>query len=360
MFVIDFKRVWTPFFSRLVLLRKVGLIVAALTIGSIAYGKSSGQSSTWIPIFGSTSTYGFFMGAAYMRYPTTKFGSYFSVRGMATMHPFWNGGVSFHHWTPEGSIYRTDFTYSGWFDPYYGEGNATLPENRVNILFHYARFSQERLWGVTENLFLGLFLEARYREEREVLDSSQSQFFALESTPVGGLLLEYDSRDSRYSPQKGYYGLARWSWYPGSGSNLDTLAPFQQWEIETRRFQKIGIDSVWALRLALGISDGDPSYLYRYSVGGPELLRGFQKNRFRGKKYYGIQNEIRTPLKKYLSGVAFFEVGDVTDDQFSDILESYGVGLRFGLPPDHQMKVRLDVGFSRDQTAFSILFDHAF
>lgn len=322
------------------------------------------QQSTWIPILGSTSTYGFFVGAAQMTYPKGRYGYFLSLRGMATMHPFWNGGVSYKKWSKSGSILRTNFSYSGWFDPYYGEGVDTKPEDRVDILYHYATFQQDYLLNINEHLAYGGFLESRYREERGTLDDANKSYFPLEHTPAVGLLLEWDTRNNRFSPTEGSYHQAKWRWYPGSGSNQDTIKEFHQWEMDFRFFKSLGAvkkkSLVWATRLSYGHSEGDPSYVYRYSVGGPYSLRGFQKNRFRGKKFYGWQNELRIPFRRYISFVAFGEVGDVTDSNFGRALTTYGGGFRFGLPPDFEMQVRLDFGFSEDQSSVSFLFDHAY
>ena len=43
-----------------------------------------------------------------------------------------------------------------------------------------------------------------------------------------------------------------------------------------------------------------------------------------------------------------------------DIRYTGGAGLRFGLPPDHLVKLRFDVGSSRDQWGIFFAFNDAF
>lgn len=317
------------------------------------------HASTWVPILGGTSTYGFFAGASYLRYPQQQTGDFLSLRLMATTNPFWNLGVTYKKWQASGWNYRTSWNYSGWYDPYYGEGNQTDESKRVDIRYHYMNFSQQFLkkWG--DHLYVGGFVEDRYREERGTLDSPTTRYFPQENTWGLGLMMEWDSRNHRFSPNQGQFHTVKLTAVPKGNSNLKDQDAFYQLEADLRYYKSILKNKVWAVKAIMAATEGDPTYTYRYSLGGPFLLRGFQKNRFRGEKYYALQNEIRAPLNKRFSMAGFIEAGDVTDDRWGKVLWSYGLGLRIGLPPDQQMKLRLDLGFSEDQTSFSFLFGEA-
>ena len=95
-----------------------------------------------------------------------------------------------------------------------------------------------------------------------------------------------------------------------------------------------------AFSVAGGCSLGEPTDRYRYRLGGPNILRGYNVNRFRGDDYYLQQTELWCPLWKLFGGAACVGFGDAGDNQFTNPKlaygvwrMAYGVGLRIGLPP---------------------------
>ena len=87
-------------------------------------------------------------------------------------------------------------------------------------------------------------------------------------------------------------------------------------------------------------------------------MRGYYNNRFRGDRYYAAQAELRFPLYKRFSGVAFVDAGDVADDGFRKPKWTWGGGLRFAL--SENIKLRLDYGIAKDQRGVFFTFSEAF
>ena len=115
-----------------------------------------------------------------------------------------------------------------------------------------------------------------------------------------------------------------------------------------------------ASRFIAGDSDGDPSYLFRYRLGGLDLLRGYKDNRFRGKEFGVLQEELRWLIKKWISVNVSADFGDIGDGEFHQLKATAQAGLRLGLPPKWSQKMRVDFGIGLDQSTFQIQFGEIF
>ena len=164
----------------------------------------------------------------------------------------------------------------------------------------------------------------------------------------------YDSRDNWKDPGKGVYHQLSLSCLPSFGlggsyclasADLRGYIPLQQLPFLKK--------PLLALRGFAGTSLFAPaSYSFSYRLGGSEVLRGFTDSRFRGDKIYFGQSELRSALwKEIVSGALFFELGELAERgrPFAGFLWDWGFGLRFGLPPSYDIKLRADLAFSKDR-----------
>lgn len=147
--------------------------------------------------------------------------------------------------------------------------------------------------------------------------------------------------------------------YVPARTNVEGTGPAALFQVDLRAFRYIyNSRFVMAARASGGHAEGNPSYLFHYTLGGAYVLRGFYSNRFRGSSFYAGQLEMRFPIWGKLSGAAFTDAGDITDTHFQGPRVSYGAGIRVAL--NASVKLRLDYGMSNDQNGVFFTFGEAF
>ena len=235
------------------------------------------------------------------------------------------------------------------FDYYYGEGDLTDPHNPLFMRLDHFEAKPTLLYRVIPHLRLGIFADFRSRQEEG------SQLFPNESSAAYGVHLEWDKRDKLINTRQGDFFQLNLSRHPGEGDNA-----FVQLTLDLRRFTRLRRDLVLGSRLVSGATFGRASYLFRYRLGGLDLLRGYKDNRFRGSEFYVFQEELRWQLKKWLSVNASVDAGDIRDVAYQQLKTTAQIGLRLGLPPDWGQKMRIDFSAGYDQTTFQIQFGEIF
>jgi hypothetical protein len=189
------------------------------------------------------------------------------------------------------------------------------------------------------------------------------------SNLINKIALTYDSRPLENISTRGFYSdlyflvstTQLWSdsSYTGFGFDVRKLWSFRNERFTTAvrgLFQKLFGDNI-------------PFYL-QSSLGGPNELRGFPKNRFidQGKMLFAVEERIRVGKLRllktdyHISLDPFFEVGEVFHD-FSNISASHlqpvgGLGVRIRIPP--LTLIRADVGFGREGLAFFVTAGYPF
>ena len=96
-------------------------------------------------------------------------------------------------------------------------------------------------------------------------------------------------------------------------------------------------------------------------MGGDSVLRGYVSDRFTADRYALLQQEIRFPIWGYVRGVAFAEAATLHHKNTWYSPYTYGAGLRFGLPPDGKMSVRVDIAQNDEgESNLYVNFNHIF
>jgi hemolysin activation/secretion protein len=168
--------------------------------------------------------------------------------------------------------------------------------------------------------------------------------------------------DDRYpmpQPVRGHYlvmGIYTLPADPDNGIGTDVW----QFEGEARYFQSILDPVMLVSRLHAGWTEGDPSYSFRYSLGGEWELRGYNSNRFRGNRFWILQEEARFPFCPWAEGALSVDMGDITDTGFDSFLASFQVGLRTIPLPYVGVIARLDWGFGSDDNEIWLDVDEPF
>jgi len=315
------------------------------------------SSSSWVPVAGYNPTYKFFFGGGYFyKNPIWSFG----VHGVLTFEQVYQFMVRSEHVIAPRWKYRTELEYSKGFEPFYGEGGDTKISDRVRIfgdktlakpVFTYAA---DPFWDI------GFFLDLRFRGEDHVEDGPNFRRFPNESTMGIGVFHVLDKRDNADNTTSGFILGTKFTVVPGAFTTVPTTSNFLQIEGDIAIFQETVLGVIAAVKLYAGATFGDPTYLFKYRLGGTDNLRGYQDNRFRGERYYLQQTELRIPFWKWLDIVPFVGFGDATDTDFTQAKMAYGVGARIGLPPDYISKIRIDFGVGRDESGIFVDFGQTF
>jgi outer membrane protein assembly factor BamA len=311
-------------------------------------------SKSYAPIVGFDPSDGLILGAAaFVKSPV----DYLDVEGMGTFANVYSGVLNYRRSLSSRLSAEIDNNFSSFYDLYYGEGMGTQVDDQVRLdqLVYKGEFRMPL--ALAQGLSLGPLIYDRVRRETGVNEDQARRLIPGEDTFEFGLELKFDGRDNEFSPSKGIYAEAKALNHPtplGDGGN------FSQAGFDLRAYQSFG-PVTFAGRLLGATSWGNPSYMYRYQLGGSEVLRGFYGNRFRGKMLAAAQLEARFPIWAWLSGDLFTDEGEVSDSSLGDDAQvTAGLGLRIALPPSGMMKARIDYAFAKDQQGLYVAFGHAF
>ena len=310
-----------------------------------------------VPSYVRNSTYGHIVGGRFFIYPTGNTGYYTALESAVSEDLFFSTAFSYKYWRENGDQFDLTTYYEGFSEPYYGEGNYTRPEDRIDIPIHKVQARMEYVSRIQSALYGGLFLRFDYRRERRAGETNQETpfpRFPLEQVVSGGLLVRYDSRNNYFNPTEGEY-------YQVQSFLLSDMPSPVFLEGDIRLFFSLMEGLVLALRGSVGLTFLNPaSHLFRFSLGGADRLRGYLLNRFRGENHYLSQAELRYTPFRFVTVTGFFDLGAVYERDFPAPRYSYGGGLRFGLPPDYNKKIRVEFGRGEDQHNIVVSFGHPF
>lgn len=323
-------------------------------------GDDNNQKWAVFPSYSHNSTYGHILGGRFFIYPVDDTGYYTSLESAVSMDLFFSTAFSYKYWRENGDQFDLVTLYDGFSEPYYGEGSETKAEDRKDIPIHKIYMRMEYVSRIYESFYGGAFIRFDYRKEKE---SELEELFPQELVLSGGFLARYDSRNDYFNPTEGeYYQVQSWL--------LSTMPSPVLLEGDIRLFFSLMEDFVVALRGMAGLTFLNPSsHLFRFSLGGSNMLRGYRLNRFRGENYYLSQTELRYTILKFITVAGFFDFGSANDEMFRPPRYSFGGGLRFGLPPDYNKKIRVEFGiglgteeqqYNVDQFNIIVSFGHPF
>ncbi|MBL7846729.1 MAG: amidohydrolase family protein [Cyclobacteriaceae bacterium] len=317
------------------------------------------------PIIGYDPALGMILGGAYFRFPLKVPGQYFD----AQLQVISQGKVNLQSTYTAYGIRRNinvtlNGSYTTFFQYYFGEGNQTVSDQYAVLYASALKVKPELQWLLMNHHQLNFFGDVRSRKETGATDPQGTdlnrRLFPDGTGAALGLSFQKDTRDNAFSAHVGTFRQISLQYIPASW-NTAKAGDVVQVAGEIRHFTYLRLQRtqvVLATRLAAGWSFGTPDYLYRYTLGGSFALRGYYNNRFRGDRYYVGQVELRFPVYKRLSGVAFADGGDIADDGFRKPKWTWGAGIRFAL--NENIKLRLDYGVAKDQQGVFFTFSEAF
>ena len=305
--------------------------------------------SSYTPIVGYDDKNGFLAGAAYFHYKEGQPGFNHGIYGVSNGRDFHSVTLDLHQKLESGLDLSLHSDQARTFDNYYGEGSQTSDKGGLRFAQDQVVSEAAALWHGQGAWAAGPTLGLKARREGTVTlreDGSTVPFRAFDdsATPALGLRAQYDTRDGELSSTRGSLWIFDARALPAKLAFLGPADDAWQGKAEWRNFQSLGQGFVWAHRLEGATSLGKPGYMQRYTLGGTDLLRGFQENRFRGDRFYCLQEELRIPLWRMISVATSVDMGEAGDGALLASRKSVQAGLRVGLPPDYGMKARLDFG----------------
>ncbi|MFL6193057.1 MAG: translocation/assembly module TamB domain-containing protein [Thermoanaerobaculia bacterium] len=211
-------------------------------------------------------------------------------------------------------------------------------------------------------------LYARYRTTRLRAQDPDPDFpfELLIRLPYVGLDLLRDTRDDRLDPHRGLFASMDLS---GSGSFLGSDFKYARLFAQGSYFRGVSVAGrrfTWAQSLRLGLahpfSGQTMARVERFFAGGPFSVRGYEFESLGpqeslgdtvqaagGEALLAINQELRFPLPWDLTGLAFFDAGQVwarPGDADFDLAKSLGLGLRARTPVG---LLRFDAAFPLDR-----------
>lgn len=310
------------------------------------------------PIVAYTPTYSWILGVAGFVFPKTGRLGLDSKLVAVILPTTGQTSITFaredewnRHWG-----YSLEGNYNNFFTSYYGEGDHTS-STAQDFNQNFYRAHEGIVYHFSEIASLEGFVETRSRTDLGLDENGSMHLTPDETRSISGFIFAHDTRDSLVNSRSGHYALVQ-AHTAISGGNTGN---FQQLEIEYRQFFALASRLTVGLRAEAATSNGTPSYNFEYNLGGVERLRGYLHNRFRGSQYYLGGSEIRRDVwRDYVQLAAFVDCGDIKDQVYLRPRCAYGGGVRIGLPPDWDMKFRIDFAAGDDQSGVFAVFGQAF
>jgi outer membrane protein assembly factor BamA len=238
-------------------------------------------------------------------------------------------------------------------------GDDTLVEDRREVAVE----AQRPLGGYdTAHLYV------RYRTTH-IFEVVPDPFFPFDTEirlPLAGLQLLHDTRDDKIDPRRGLFASLDLS---GSGSFLGSDFAYARLFGQVASFRNVrlaGRPWTWAQSVRLGVEHpfagqeiirdelffaGGPFSVrgYRQETLGPQESLGVVVRPAGGEALFVINEELRFALPWSLTGLAFFDAGQVwakPRDASFDLAKSIGLGLRASTPVG---LLRLDAAYPLDR-----------
>lgn len=247
---------------------------------------------------------------------------------------------------------------------YYGIGEDRVPEELFAVDF--PRFITDFTRKILPNLYSGI----RYHYENyQVHDQMPGGELISGNVPGGkgslvsgvGITSVYDSRDSVFYPNKGWYTEVYYTNYGktwGGNFNYNRIA------VDIANYQKIYKKVILAMNSFSSFITGTAPFQQLSGVGGTKKMRGFYEGFFRDKNLSMLQAETRFPIWWRFGGVVFGDVGVLGNNtdflRFDKPKYTFGGGLRFTITEDDHLNIRVDYGVGPGTSGAYITIGEAF
>ncbi|HSB91586.1 MAG TPA: hypothetical protein VLC28_00655 [Flavitalea sp.] len=305
---------------------------------------------------------------------TVTFTPWFTLKGKFVL-PFRN-----LVWLPNDLLlWKGDTRFMIYPQYTWGIGGNTHPDNKVLLQYNYIRFYHSLLKKAGKIVFAGAGYNLDYHFNASI-DTGSGELKDIplfdydkgfrENTVSSGLVGNFliDSRHNSVNPSGGTYFAVDYRFNPEFlGSTFD----WQSILVDFRKYfsfqkDKQNLLAFWTYYWA--VTNGKAPYLDLPSIGWDYYSRsgrGFQQNRYRGKKLFYLETEYRRDISSngFWGFVAFANLHSVSEYQvksFSYWHPAAGAGLRIKFNKISKTNIGLDIAFSKDYTGIYLLLGEAF
>ncbi|MFR9649872.1 MAG: hypothetical protein SNJ33_07735 [Rikenellaceae bacterium] len=254
------------------------------------------------------------------------------------------------------------FEYSSGCRDIWGVGYDAALYN-APIYYRLNRFiaNVEYRYNFAGDFIIGSLVNCQYYKGMNITDRSYINNETPKSYAVGGgLLVEYDSRDNRYSATSGFYASIKGALYPQAMSSLSKS--IYKGYVNLSSYHSVWRGGVIAAGLQGEFSTSGTPWSMLSSLGDYGFMRGYYLGRFVDNNAVSMQVELRQDIWWRLSGAVWGGCGNMYSStryfDISETLPSYGFGLRFNA--SNSTIVRLDLGFGSDTIGFLMRYNQAF
>ena len=250
--------------------------------------------------------------------------------------------------------------------PFFGFGMDT-PEDDEE--WYTPRTVSFKLNGQRQ-LVRGLFIGTGYRfahtkilelEAGRALDAGGIEGIEGGDLAAASATTIWDTRENLFAPRRGTLAQASAS---VSATAVGSDFTFTRYVLDARRYISLGGAQVIALQGTVEATRGSAPFDQLSLLGGPTIMRGYVRGRYRDRDLVAAQIEYRRPIIGRLGGALFAGTGAVantfTDVRSDDLVPSYGLGLRWLLIPRERTAIRLDYGRGRGSSGLYVGLNEAF
>jgi outer membrane protein assembly factor BamA len=248
-------------------------------------------------------------------------------------------------WLLRGNLDYTDFPQD-----YFGIGNGTTEEDGSAITYQRLLIEPLLLRQVAPKLFTGggfrynTYYNNFLVEETDELPVGADLQDSLGSKNVGlEFAASYDNRDNVLNAQKGILAEFTQGFY---GTVLGGTSAFQLSKLDLRGYRRLSPKGVLGFQLFGRYAAGDAPIQELSSLGGPDLLRGFQEFRFRDRLAVFAQAEYRWQTWQSVGFVFYGGAGQVVTEiaalAVPELRYTLGTGLRVTIIPKENINLRVD------------------
>jgi len=257
-------------------------------------------------------------------------------------------------------------SYDGMPLYYYGLGPDSDKDDKETYTPQRLLAYVEYLHRVLPHLRAGLRYEA---EHFQLLEYERGGGLELWKQPHinhtrvhgAGLLLEWDTRDRRYSPASGSFHQAFALFFD---DELGSTTDFNNYNLDLRHYLSLAPGHVLAGQFFVYATKGNVPYWRYAALGGRDHTRAYRKGRFLDRILVATQIEYRSPFTHRLGYSLFAGVAEVAGEfrqmDGSHLQPGLGIGLRFQPKADNDIKARVDFAVGRESLRLDISLDESF